>query len=133
MFLIKGICEITTEICFYILKIEIFSSFLMSGGDDSVGKLKTVTRLVPYRIKRIGSTESEESPPPTPKGVVKKERSCKDEKAAKDLKIPYTIEYIINCGMDDFGDILNDKTLNEEQLSLCREIRKRGKNKVNFD
>ena len=105
----------------------------MSGGDDSFGKLKTVTRLVPYRIKRIGSTESEESPPPTPKDVVKKERSCKDEKAAKDLKIPYTIEYIINCGMDDFGDILNDKTLNEEQLSLCREIRKRGKNKVNFD
>ena len=104
-----------------------YFSYLLSG-DDSFGKPRTVTRLVPYRIKRIGSTDSVDSPPA--KVSVKKERATKDEKAAKDLNIPFSIEYIINCSMEEFGEILTDKTLNEDQLMLCREIRKRGKNKV---
>ena len=32
--------------------------------------------------------------------------------------------------MEEFSDILNNKSLNSEQTGLCRDIRRRGKNKV---
>ena len=32
--------------------------------------------------------------------------------------------------MDEFNDMLSRHELNEEQLALCRDIRRRGKNKV---
>ena len=32
--------------------------------------------------------------------------------------------------MDEFNDLLSKHELTEEQLTLCREIRRRGKNKV---
>ena len=101
-----------------------FSFLLSSSGEISDwGKpSRTVTRLVPYRIKKIDQD--------LPEPVFKKERQTKDEKTIKMHNIPYTLDYIINCSMDEFNDILNDKKLNTQQLNLCREIRKRGKNKV---
>ena len=37
--------------------------------------------------------------------------------------------------MDDFNDMLSKEDLSEEQLNICRDIRRRGKNKVgrNYD
>jgi hypothetical protein len=32
--------------------------------------------------------------------------------------------------MEDFNEMLSNTKLNEEQLALCRDIRRRGKNKV---
>ena len=32
--------------------------------------------------------------------------------------------------MDEFNDLLSKRELTEEQLNLCRDIRRRGKNKV---
>merc|ERR1719322_707606 len=99
-------------------------SFLLSTAETGEwGKPKTVTRLVPYRIKKI---ESELGASP----ATRKERATKDEKAARLHNLPYTVDFIINCNMDEFGDILNNKSLNNEQLNLCRDIRKRGKNKI---
>ena len=37
---------------------------------------------------------------------------------------------IINLPMDEFNDLLSKHELTEEQLTLCRDIRRRGKNKV---
>ena len=103
----------------------------MSGGEigDWASRARTVTRLVPYRIKKI---DSDQVTSDTGDTGAKRERQTKDEKAIRLNNIPYTSDYIINCSMDDFNDILSNKKLNSTQLNLCREIRKRGKNKVMF-
>ena len=36
----------------------------------------------------------------------------------------------MNFPMDEFNDLLSKRELTEEQLNLCRDIRRRGKNKV---
>ena len=84
---------------------------------------RIVTKLVPYRIKKIETEkEKEES-----------RRFTRDERAAKNLNIPFSIQYIINCSMDEFTDILNNRSLDNEQINICRDIRRRGKNKVNIE
>ena len=105
-------------------------SCLLSGGEGpeagwGPGGGMTVTRLVPYRIKKIPQENSGEE-----KKVTRKERQTKDEKMAKYHSLPYTVDHIINCNMEEFTDILNNTDLNNDQLNLCRDIRKRGKNKV---
>ena len=81
---------------------------------------KAVTKLVAYRIKKIGKENDSD----------KSRRLTRDEKAAKNLNIPYSVHFIITCSMEEFNDILNNKSLDNEQISLCRDIRRRGKNKV---
>ena len=81
---------------------------------------RAVTKLVPYRIKKIGhKNDSDQS-----------RRLTRDEKVAKNMNIPYSVQFIIDCSMEEFNDILNNKSLDYEQISLCRNIRRRGKNKV---
>ena len=40
------------------------------------------------------------------------------------------LQDIVNLPMDEFNDLLSKRELTEEQLNLCRDIRRRGKNKV---
>lgn len=54
----------------------------------------------------------------------------RDEKRAKALRIPISTEDIINLPIDEFNERLAKYELNEAQLSLIRDIRRRGKNKV---
>ena len=54
----------------------------------------------------------------------------RDERRALALKIPFTVEKIINLPVDDFNELLTQHTLSETQLALVRDIRRRGKNKV---
>ena len=82
---------------------------------------RIVTQLVPYRIKRIGKEEGQTR------------RLTRDEKAAKNLNIPYTVNFIINCSMEEFADILSNNSLDSAQTALCRDIRRRGKNKVDYE
>ena len=35
--------------------------------------------------------------------------------------------------MDEFNELMNNGNLTEEQVILCRNTRRRGKNKVNID
>ena len=84
---------------------------------------RTVTKLVPYRIKKIETEKKKEE----------SRRLTRDERAAKNLNIPFSVQYIINCSMEEFTDILNNKSLDNEQISLFRDIRRRGKNKVNTE
>ena len=101
-------------------------SCLLSGGEEAgwgPGGGVTVTRLVPYRIKKIPPENAGDE-----RKVQRKERQTKDEKMAKYHNLPYTVDHIINCNMEEFTDILNNTELNNDQLNLCRDIRKRGKN-----
>uniref|UniRef100_A0A0K8SR44 BZIP domain-containing protein n=1 Tax=Lygus hesperus TaxID=30085 RepID=A0A0K8SR44_LYGHE len=54
----------------------------------------------------------------------------RDERRARALNIPMLVEDIINLPMDEFNERLSKYDLSENQLSLIRDIRRRGKNKV---
>ncbi|XP_058449720.1 segmentation protein cap'n'collar isoform X2 [Malaya genurostris] len=58
------------------------------------------------------------------------EHLTRDEKRARNLQIPIAVQDIINLPMDEFNERLSKYDLNEQQLSLIRDIRRRGKNKV---
>ncbi|XP_005806328.1 nuclear factor erythroid 2-related factor 2 [Xiphophorus maculatus] len=57
-------------------------------------------------------------------------RLTRDEQRAKSLNIPFTVDMIINLPVDDFNELMSKHQLNEAQLALVRDIRRRGKNKV---
>lgn len=57
-------------------------------------------------------------------------RLSRDERVASELRIPFGVGDIINSPMDEFNDLLASHNLTEEQINLCRDIRRRGKNKV---
>ena len=48
------------------------------------------------------------------------------------MRLPISVMDIINLPMDEFNDLLSKHELTEEQLTMCRDIRRRGKNKVIF-
>ncbi|XP_019945790.2 nuclear factor erythroid 2-related factor 2a [Paralichthys olivaceus] len=57
-------------------------------------------------------------------------RLPRDEQRARALKIPMSVSRIINMPVDDFNEMMSKHPLNEAQLALVRDIRRRGKNKV---
>lgn len=54
----------------------------------------------------------------------------RDERRALAMKIPFSVEKIINLPVDDFNELVSRFPLSEAQLALIRDIRRRGKNKV---
>lgn len=58
------------------------------------------------------------------------EHLTRDEKRARALNVPLPVHDIINLPMDEFNERLSKYDLNEAQLTLIRDIRRRGKNKV---
>ena len=57
-------------------------------------------------------------------------RLSRDEQRARALQIPFAVDMIINLPVDDFNELMSKHQLNEAQLALVRDIRRRGKNKV---
>ncbi|XP_034431219.1 nuclear factor erythroid 2-related factor 2a [Hippoglossus hippoglossus] len=57
-------------------------------------------------------------------------RLPRDEQRAKALKIPMSVSMIINMPVDDFNEMMSKHPMNDAQLALVRDIRRRGKNKV---
>ena len=49
-----------------------------------------------------------------------------------EMNIPFTVEDIINKPMEEFNDILSKNGVSEEIINVCRDIRRRGKNKVMY-
>ncbi|XP_063707074.1 segmentation protein cap'n'collar isoform X2 [Culicoides brevitarsis] len=64
------------------------------------------------------------------KQTSEEEHLTRDEKRARSLQIPISVSDIINLPMDEFNERLSKYDLSENQLSLIRDIRRRGKNKV---
>lgn len=88
--------------------------------------LPTAEQRQPIRDKRVrrltdGSTSD---------GGSTSGHLSRDEKRAKALGIPLEVHDIINLPMDEFNERLSKHDLSEAQLSLIRDIRRRGKNKV---
>uniref|UniRef100_A0A3Q1G2C8 Endoplasmic reticulum membrane sensor NFE2L1 n=1 Tax=Acanthochromis polyacanthus TaxID=80966 RepID=A0A3Q1G2C8_9TELE len=69
---------------------------------------------------------SSDSPPYLGKMPTKHTKS----RRARALKIPFSNELIVNLPVDEFNDLLTNYQLDEEQLTLIRDIRRRGKNKI---
>lgn len=59
-------------------------------------------------------------------GLTEEQQLNRDEKRAKALKIPIATYDIINLPIDEFNERLAKYELNEAQLSLIRDIRRRG-------
>ena len=57
-------------------------------------------------------------------------RLSRDERLVMDMRIPLTVREIIEKPMEEFNDLLTRKDITEEQINICRDIRRRGKNKV---
>ena len=57
-------------------------------------------------------------------------RQSRDERMVEEMRIPLTVGEIIQKPMEEFNDLLTSKDINEEQINICRDIRRRGKNKV---
>ncbi|XP_006832263.1 PREDICTED: nuclear factor erythroid 2-related factor 3 [Chrysochloris asiatica] len=54
----------------------------------------------------------------------------RDERRAKALHIPFSVEEIVCMPVDSFNNMLSRYNLTDLQVSLIRDIRRRGKNKV---
>ncbi|XP_062311314.1 endoplasmic reticulum membrane sensor NFE2L1-like [Osmerus eperlanus] len=54
----------------------------------------------------------------------------RDERRARGLKIPFSNERIVNLPVEEFNDLLAEHRLTDAQLTLVRDIRRRGKNKM---
>lgn len=54
----------------------------------------------------------------------------RDERRAKALHIPFTVDEIVRMPVDSFNSMLSKYYLTDLQVSLIRDIRRRGKNKV---
>ncbi len=57
-------------------------------------------------------------------------RESRDERKAREIGLPFAVADIIDLPIDAFNELLTHHTLTEEQHNLCRDIRRRGKNKV---
>ena len=66
----------------------------------------------------------------SPKRFAEAELWSRDDRRARSLKIPFSNELIINLPVDDYNELLANHRLNEQQLNLMRDIRRRGKNKM---
>lgn len=87
----------------------------------------------PKQQKKDPAEECGHSNAPFTKDKQKKRsdvRLSRDEQRAKSLKIPFSVDVIINLPVDDFNEMMSKHQLNEAQLALVRDIRRRGKNKV---
>lgn len=54
----------------------------------------------------------------------------RDEKLVLEMQIPFTVEEIIHKPMEEFNDILSKHSVSEDIINICRDIRRRGKNKI---
>ncbi|XP_052398692.1 endoplasmic reticulum membrane sensor NFE2L1 [Carassius gibelio] len=79
--------------------------------------------------------QSQKKPPKdlsdeSPKNKVLDHISSRDEKHARLMNLPFSNEHIVNLPVDEFNRLLAKYHLNEAQLTLIRDIRRRGKNKM---
>lgn len=56
--------------------------------------------------------------------------TSRDHKRLQELKVPLSMDQIINSSVEEFNDLVRKYPLPEPQLRLIRDIRRRGKNKV---
>ncbi|KAK7939275.1 hypothetical protein WMY93_002601 [Mugilogobius chulae] len=103
------------------------------GTSISISDQSNQHEKYPKKQRNKQVEESSHNKGPFTKDKLKKRsdvRLTRDEQRAKNLKIPFTVDMIINLPVDDFNELMSKHQLNEAQLALVRDIRRRGKNKV---
>uniref|UniRef100_A0A182KB57 BZIP domain-containing protein n=1 Tax=Anopheles christyi TaxID=43041 RepID=A0A182KB57_9DIPT len=97
------------------------------------------TYTLPFATPNNGGGNAQQGPRPQTRDKsrsslhgrkAEEEHLTRDEKRARALQIPIPVQDIINLPMDEFNERLSKYDLSETQLSLIRDIRRRGKNKV---
>ncbi|XP_029567052.1 nuclear factor erythroid 2-related factor 2 isoform X1 [Salmo trutta] len=113
---------------------EMFSlSFQPDGFQTSLSVSAQQQDKKPEHGKTEPDEETGHNDPPFTKDKKRRrseKRLSRDEQRAKALQIPFTVDMIINLPVDDFNEMMSKHQLNEAQLALVRDIRRRGKNKV---
>ncbi|XP_038870419.1 nuclear factor erythroid 2-related factor 2-like [Salvelinus namaycush] len=113
---------------------EMFSlSFQPDGLQTPLSVLPQQRDKEPKHGKTEPDDETGHSEPPFTKDKKRRrseKRLSRDEQRAKALQIPFTVDMIIELPVDDFNEMMSKHQLNEAQLALVRDIRRRGKNKV---
>ncbi|XP_062388778.1 endoplasmic reticulum membrane sensor NFE2L1-like isoform X2 [Sardina pilchardus] len=62
--------------------------------------------------------------------VIQDKSTGRDERRARSMRIPFPTSHIINLPVEEFNQLLARHKLSEAQLTLVRDIRRRGKNKM---
>ena len=103
-----------------------------SNGTDRRRQPKAVLKNVHHNHSyplQPGQMSREEKEAITKREKEEKAIRCRDEKRAKEMKIPFNLDDIIDMPVDQFSEMLSEYKLTESQLQLIRDIRRRGKNK----
>ena len=67
------------------------------------GPSRVVTKLVPYRLRKVGSDGRGECP----RHMRPKDRMTRDERTAFNLQLPFSVKAITDSSMEEFGELLN--------------------------
>ena len=57
-------------------------------------------------------------------------RMTRDHMIVSRIKIPFSVPVLVSIPMEEFNGKLTKYDLTEEQANICKDIRRRGKNKV---
>ena len=98
-----------------------------SGGFDGFADMRHVKHNHSYPLQPGQQPKERKVPGKFPDSKVYMPR---DEKRIKAMKIPFTMEEIIESSVDHFNEMLTRYKLTEPQMQLMKDVRRRGKNKV---
>jgi len=88
----------------------------------SSGRKRNVSESSGYSSSQGGASSSADA--------AEDARKSRDDRLAKKMGLPFDVSDIVNLPVEQFTDLVARYRLNEKQLQLCRDIRRRGKNKV---
>lgn len=101
-------------------------NYALSAFDECFGSSSIASSLSP----KTSFASSDYADGASALSHVSKQRESRDERKARELNLPFAVADIIDLPIDAFNELLTRFTLTEDQLNLCRDIRRRGKNKV---
>lgn len=107
---------------------DVQRSLAVSAGERSEQQMEG--KLEPHKMDSVEECGQSRSPFTKDKKRRIDARLSRDEQRAKALKIPLSVSMIINLPVDDFKELLSKHQLNDAQMAMVQDIRRRGKNKV---
>lgn len=113
------------------------SSFLetnssTSSNDTNFRASKSLVKHVYHNhtyILQPGQMSREEKEEALKRDREQRATRSRDERRAKEMKLPFSVSEIINTPVEDFTQMMSRFALSEAQQQLIRDIRRRGKNK----
>ncbi|XP_059408056.1 endoplasmic reticulum membrane sensor NFE2L1-like isoform X2 [Carassius carassius] len=106
------------------------SSFLQARQFHRLPWLEHIRHDHTYNQPQTQRKPPEDLSNELPKNKMLDHLSSWDEKRTRLMNIPFSNERIVNLSVDEFNRLLAKYHLNEAQLTLIRDIRRKGKNKM---